>query len=116
MTDENKDGVKPEGSEKKDDTAKNEGPSKMPDLKEIGTMAGKLFHDVKRSIGEIITDYKSKRPVEETSSAKGDKKEETPETDVVAEEAAAATAAQEEAPKAEEEAPAADENEEKKDG
>ncbi len=36
--------------------------SKLPDLKEIGGMAGKLFNDVKQSISEIITDYKAKRP------------------------------------------------------
>jgi len=114
MTDENKDGdVKPEEAAKNDDAPKKEGPSKMPDLKEIGSMAGKLFHDVKKSIGEIITDYKAKRPAEPAAAA--DKKEEKSETDVVAEEAAASTAAQEEAP-APEETAAPEENEEKKDG
>lgn len=39
-------------------------PSKMPDLKEIGAMASKLFKDVKHSICEIIDDYKAKRPEE----------------------------------------------------
>ena len=40
--------------------------SKLPDLNEIGTMASKLFGDVKKSIGEIIDDYKAKHPHEET--------------------------------------------------
>lgn len=38
------------------------GPSKFPDLKELGTMASKLFGDVKQSVTEIIADYKKKRP------------------------------------------------------
>lgn len=39
--------------------------SKLPDLNEIGNMASKLFGDVKKSIGEIIDDYKAKHPHEE---------------------------------------------------
>lgn len=35
--------------------------SKLPDLSEIGSMASKLFKDVSKSVGEIITDYKEKR-------------------------------------------------------
>ena len=31
--------------------------SKMPDLKEISGMAGKLFSDVKKSVVEIVDDY-----------------------------------------------------------
>ncbi len=38
--------------------------SKLPDLNEIGGMASKLFGDVKKSIGEIIDDYKAKHPTE----------------------------------------------------
>lgn len=34
--------------------------SKMPDLKEIGAIAGKLFKDLKTSVTEIIHDYKEK--------------------------------------------------------
>lgn len=37
--------------------------SKMPDMNEIGSIASKLFKDIKRSVDEIITDYKQKRPV-----------------------------------------------------
>lgn len=35
--------------------------SKLPDMKELGDMAGKLFKDVKESISQIITNYKHKR-------------------------------------------------------
>lgn len=35
---------------------------KLPDLNEIGSMAGKLFKDVKLSVSEIIDDYKTKHP------------------------------------------------------
>lgn len=44
----------------KDESSKDK-PSKMPDIKEIGAMAGKLFKDIKTSIGGIIDDYKEKR-------------------------------------------------------
>jgi Sec-independent protein translocase protein TatA len=63
MTEENKQDDKKEGSQE---------PSKMPDLKEIGAMAGKLFSDVKKSIGEIINDYKSKRPETPKAEVKPD--------------------------------------------
>lgn len=36
--------------------------SKLPDLNELSNMATKLFGDVKKSIGEIIDDYKAKHP------------------------------------------------------
>jgi len=39
--------------------------SKMPDLNEITSMAGKLFRDVKKSITEIIADYKNNHPATE---------------------------------------------------
>lgn len=47
------------GSDKKDAPS---GPSKFPDIKELGAMAGKLFGDVKKSISEIIVDYKKNHP------------------------------------------------------
>jgi len=31
--------------------------SKLPDLKEIANMAGKLFNDIKKSVSEIVCDY-----------------------------------------------------------
>ncbi len=34
--------------------------SKLPDMNELGSMAGKLFKDVKSSVMEIIHDYKQK--------------------------------------------------------
>lgn len=36
--------------------------SKLPNLKELGEMTGKLFKDIKTSVGEIIDDYKQKHP------------------------------------------------------
>lgn len=41
--------------------------SKLPDLKEISSIAGKLFKDLKTSINEIVSDYKKKR--EDTEEA-----------------------------------------------
>ena len=44
--------------------------SKLPDMNELGSMAGKLFKDIKASVVEIIDDYKQKHPqvsVPETS-------------------------------------------------
>lgn len=58
--------------------------SKMPDFNEIVSMAGKLFKDVKRSVSEIIAEYKSNHPnpeskdekvAEESQSSKEPKKE-----------------------------------------
>lgn len=40
--------------------------SKLPDLKELSSMACKLFNGIKSSVGEIIQDYKQKRSVDET--------------------------------------------------
>ncbi len=34
--------------------------SKLPDLKEITSIATKLYQDIKTSVGEIVTDYKQK--------------------------------------------------------
>ncbi|MCP0914662.1 MULTISPECIES: hypothetical protein [Legionella] len=39
--------------------------SKLPSLKELGTMATKLVKDLKNSVDEIISDYKQKREDEE---------------------------------------------------
>lgn len=36
--------------------------SKLPDLKELGNMASKLFKDVRNSVQEIINDYKTNHP------------------------------------------------------
>lgn len=38
--------------------------SKLPDLNELSSMAGKFYHDVKTSVLEIIDDYKKKHPEE----------------------------------------------------
>ena len=51
--------------------------SKLPDLKEIGGMAGKLFKDIKSSVTEIVNDYKSKRTSSEASAGKDEVKEES---------------------------------------
>ncbi len=42
--------------------------SKLPDLKEISGMAGKLIQDVKKSVTEIVHNYKSKHPEEESNA------------------------------------------------
>jgi hypothetical protein len=34
--------------------------SMMPDFKDVTTIATKLFKDVKKSVSEIVTDYKAK--------------------------------------------------------
>ncbi|MBA2652190.1 MAG: hypothetical protein H0U73_07990 [Tatlockia sp.] len=47
--------------------------SKFPDLKEISSMAGKFFCDVKKSISEIFSDYKNKhaeKPASERAKPK----------------------------------------------
>ena len=41
------------------------GPSKMPDLKELGCMATTLFSAVKKGVTEIVSDYKAKRDKEQ---------------------------------------------------
>lgn len=46
--------------------------SKMPDISEITSMAGKLFSDVKKSISEIIADYKANRPAAEEGAESAD--------------------------------------------
>ena len=44
--------------------------SKMPDLNEIGSIAGKFFNDMKQSVVEIIDDYKKKHPSEAAEEVK----------------------------------------------
>ena len=39
--------------------------SKLPDLKELGEIGGKLFKDIKTSVCEIISTYKKKHPTTE---------------------------------------------------
>jgi hypothetical protein len=56
--------------------------SKLPDLKELTGMAGKLFGDVKKSVVEIIGSYKEKHkdsPVENTAETKTSDPTDTPE-------------------------------------
>jgi hypothetical protein len=52
--------------------------SNLPDLNEITSMAGKLFKDVKNSVGEIIDTYKKNR-AEAASTASNAAVKETPE-------------------------------------
>lgn len=41
--------------------------SKMPDLNEIGSMVGKLFGDIKKSVVDIVDDFKNKHPAEKAA-------------------------------------------------
>lgn len=50
--------------------------SKLPDLKELGEIGGKLFKDLKASVGEIIATYKQKHPPEKPTKAASTEKEE----------------------------------------
>lgn len=43
--------------------------SKLPDLNELGSMAGKLFNDIKTSVSGIIDEYKQKHPAEPAEPA-----------------------------------------------
>ena len=36
--------------------------SKLPDLKELGEITGKLYKDIKQSVCEIISSYKKNHP------------------------------------------------------
>ncbi|MCX7117102.1 MAG: hypothetical protein NTW94_04200 [Legionellales bacterium] len=56
--------------------------SKLPDLKELGEMTGKLFKDIRNSVTEIINDYKKnhgdvvesvKKPTAEAQKPKEEK-------------------------------------------
>ena len=75
--------------------------SKLPDFKEVTSMAGKLFHDMKKSVSEIIAEYKANHPNEPaTEKPKAEKKpaSEEPKTEK----------APKEEPKAEDNEPPAD--------
>ncbi|MCA0403524.1 MAG: hypothetical protein LCH30_06955 [Proteobacteria bacterium] len=52
--------------------------SKLPDLKEVTSMATKFYKDMKESVCEIIKEYKDKR--EELASSEELKTEEKPTT------------------------------------
>ncbi|NQY43678.1 MAG: hypothetical protein HRT87_10080 [Legionellales bacterium] len=43
--------------------------SKLPDMKEITGMAGKLYEDVKKSVTEIVDEYKSNHPKEQQDNS-----------------------------------------------
>lgn len=43
--------------------------SKFPSIEEISGMAGKLYTDVKKSVGEIVSNYKTKAKTEDTPAA-----------------------------------------------
>lgn len=53
--------------------------SKLPTLKELGSMTGKLFTDLKTSVTEIVDDYKKNRAENENvTPAAQETKSETP--------------------------------------
>lgn len=43
--------------------------SKLPNLQEIGSFAGKLFRDIKKSVCEIVDEYKQNHPEEKEAPA-----------------------------------------------
>jgi len=47
----------------------------MPDLPELTQMAKKLFGDIKKSVEEIVQDYKTKHPFVEKEEVKAAPKE-----------------------------------------
>ena len=49
--------------------------SKLPDLKELGEITGKLLKDIKVSVGEIMRDYKQKRAEAAKTEASAEKTE-----------------------------------------
>ena len=57
--------------------------SKLPDMNELSSIAGKLFNDIKKSVVEIIDEYKIKHPAEPKETS-----EETPKETVVKDEKA----------------------------
>lgn len=69
--------------------------SKIPNLDEITSMAGKLFTDIKTSVSEIVKDYKQKHDAVATDAPKASA------TETAAPEAPAQTASNEEAVKPE---------------
>jgi Sec-independent protein translocase protein TatA len=54
--------------------------SKLPDLKELGSMAGKLYKGIKGSMTEIVADYKEKRATSEKEAEDTPQTKETKET------------------------------------
>ena len=52
--------------------------SKLPDLKEVTGMLGKLFGDVKKSVIEIADAYKEKHPNTEEETVEKPAKDEQP--------------------------------------
>lgn len=49
--------------------------SMMPDLKDVTSIASKLFNDMRKSVGEIVTDYKAKHCPDEATAEKTTKTE-----------------------------------------
>ena len=45
--------------------------SKLPDLKELGEITGKLFKDLRTSVSEIISNYKEKHAETAVSEKEG---------------------------------------------
>jgi hypothetical protein len=89
--------------------------SKLPDLKELTGMAGKLFGDVKKSVVEIIGTYKEKHkdaPVETKTETKPPEASKAPPPAPVQEPEQEAAPAQEEEPVQEPEQEAAPAQEE----
>jgi len=48
--------------------------SKLPDLNEISSMAGKLFKGIKKSVVDVIDDYKKNHPAETAEETKAKEK------------------------------------------
>tara|TARA_Y100000588_G_scaffold393874_1_gene511686 strand:+ start:2307 stop:2615 length:309 start_codon:yes stop_codon:yes gene_type:complete len=46
--------------------------SKLPDMQELGSMASKLFKDVKKSVTEIVNDYKKNRDEEKSADVEAE--------------------------------------------
>ncbi len=53
--------------------------SKLPNFEEITSMTSKLFKGIKKSVDEIIHDYKEKRAADEKKETAAEKKESTAE-------------------------------------
>ncbi|KTD68820.1 MULTISPECIES: hypothetical protein [Legionella] len=52
--------------------------SKLPDLKELASMTGKLYTDIKKSVGEIVQNYKENRAQEAEEAKKTEQTHEEP--------------------------------------
>ena len=76
--------------------------SKLPDMKEISNMAGKLYQDVKKSVTEIYDDYKTNHPkTEQDNSSKESEKDSKQSAESKAEESKPAESKAEESKPAE---------------